>query len=125
MASSRRGITGRLFSAGRRYFSTGTKSTTINPQPAQSPSASNTPTNNLAIPIYAYNTPEAQMRKLADYAFMLRDYKFAHSVYDTVKKDFSADKAWKYYAGAQVSVYPISFFPISNLFLIFIYVIFQ
>ena len=95
MASSRRGITGRLFSAGRRYFGAGTKSTTINPQSSQTPYTSNTH--------YAHNTPEAQMRKLADYAFMLQDYKFAHSVYDTVKKDFSADKAWKYYAGAQVS----------------------
>jgi hypothetical protein len=105
VASSRRGITGRLFSAGRRYFSTGSKSMTMNSQSAQSPYVSNPHNNNLAIPIYAHNTPEAQMRKLADFAFMLRDYKFAHSVYDTVKKDFSADKAWKCYAGAQVSIY--------------------
>lgn len=108
MASSRRGITGRLFSAGRRYFSTGSKSITMNSQSAQSPYVSNPHNNNLATPIYAYNTPEAQMRKLADYAFMLRDYKFAHSVYDTVKKDFSADKAWKFYAGAQVSIYSLN-----------------
>ncbi len=106
MASSRRGITGRLFSASRRYFSTGIKSTTTTTvQPsAQSPYASNIHTNNSAIQIYAHHTPEAQMRKLADYAFMLRDYKFALSVYDSVKKDFSADKAWKYYAGAQVRI---------------------
>lgn len=51
---------------------------------------------------YPHTSPEAQMRKLADYAFMLRDYQFARSVYDSVKRDFSADKAWKYYAGAQV-----------------------
>ncbi|CAI2163877.1 1745_t:CDS:10 [Funneliformis geosporum] len=101
VASSRRGITGRLFSASRRYFSTGIKSTTAVQQSTQSPYVSNTHTNNPAIQIYAHNTPEAQMRKLADYAFMLRDYKFAYSVYDSVKKDFSADKAWKYYAGAQ------------------------
>ncbi|CAG8787064.1 2327_t:CDS:2, partial [Racocetra persica] len=60
--------------------------------------------SNAANTIYLYNTPEAQMRKLADYAFMLRDYRPAHSVYDTVKKDFLADKAWKYYAGAQEMV---------------------
>ena len=42
------------------------------------------------------------MRKLADYAFMLRDYKLAHSTYDIVRKDFANDKAWKYAAGAQV-----------------------
>ncbi|CAG8579158.1 12018_t:CDS:10 [Diversispora eburnea] len=96
VASSRRGITGRLFSASRRYFS-GPKTGLVQ-QSSQYPYASNTSSNNT---IYNCNTPEAQMRKLADWSFMLRDYKFAHSVYDTVKKDFSADKAWKYYAGAQ------------------------
>lgn len=40
------------------------------------------------------------MRKLADYAFMLRDYKLASSTYDLLRTDFDADKAWKYYAGA-------------------------
>ncbi|RHZ88010.1 hypothetical protein Glove_26g15 [Diversispora epigaea] len=100
VASSRRGITGRLFSASRRYFSTGPKTGLVQ-QSSQYPYASNTSSNNVSNTIYNYNTPEAQMRKLADWSFMLRDYKFAHSVYDTVKKDFSADKAWKYYAGAQ------------------------
>jgi len=42
------------------------------------------------------------MRKLADYAFMLRDWKLAHSTYDILRKDFANDKAWKYAAGAQV-----------------------
>jgi trafficking protein particle complex subunit 8 len=42
------------------------------------------------------------MRKLADYAFMLRDWRLAHSTYDIVRKDFGNDKAWKYAAGAQV-----------------------
>jgi trafficking protein particle complex subunit 8 len=42
------------------------------------------------------------MRKLADYAFMLRDWKLANSTYDIVRKDFANDKAWKYAAGAQV-----------------------
>jgi trafficking protein particle complex subunit 8 len=40
------------------------------------------------------------MRKLADYAFMLRDYKLAHSTYDLLRSDYNNDKAWKYYAGA-------------------------
>jgi len=52
---------------------------------------------------YAYTTPEAQMRKLADFAFMLRDYRLAQSIYDTVRKDFQLeDKAIKYYAGTVV-----------------------
>ncbi|RIB08725.1 ER-golgi trafficking TRAPP I complex 85 kDa subunit-domain-containing protein [Gigaspora rosea] len=95
VASSRRGITGRLFSAGRRYFNTGARTTGPAQQSSQYSYTGNS--SNAASTI----TPEAQMRKLADYAFMLRDYRLAHSVYDTVKKDFLADKAWKYYAGAQ------------------------
>ena len=42
------------------------------------------------------------MRKLADYAFMIRDYKFAHTIYDTVRRDYATDKAYKYHAGTQV-----------------------
>jgi hypothetical protein len=51
---------------------------------------------------YPYNTPEAQMRKLADYAFMLRDYRYALSIYESARKDYQNDKAFKYSAGAQV-----------------------
>lgn len=52
---------------------------------------------------YPYTAPEAQMRKLADYAFMIRDYKFAHTIYDTVRRDYATDKAYKYHAGTQVT----------------------
>lgn len=51
---------------------------------------------------YPYTAPEAQMRKLADFAFMIRDYKFAHTIYDTVRRDYATDKAFKYHAGTQV-----------------------
>ncbi|KAI8599084.1 ER-golgi trafficking TRAPP I complex 85 kDa subunit-domain-containing protein [Dissophora ornata] len=88
VAASRKGIAGRF----RRYFGSGSK----NPALQQSPTAG--PNGGV---IYHHASPEAQMRKLADWAFMLRDYKFALSVYETVKKDFTADKAWKYYGGAQ------------------------
>lgn len=40
------------------------------------------------------------MRKLADYAFMLRDWKLAHSTYEILRGDFNNDKAWRYHAGA-------------------------
>ena len=40
------------------------------------------------------------MRKLADYSFMLRDYKLALSTYDILRTDFNNDKAWRHYAGA-------------------------
>lgn len=42
------------------------------------------------------------MRKLADYAFMIRDYKFAQAIYDTVRRDYATDKAYKYHAGSLV-----------------------
>ncbi|KAG0240476.1 Trafficking protein particle complex 8 [Mortierella sp. GBA43] len=90
VAASRKGIAGRF----RRYFNTGTK----NPALQQSPTTG--PNGGI---IYPHTSPEAQMRKLADWAFMLRDYKFASSVYETLKKDFASDKAWKYYGGAQAS----------------------
>jgi hypothetical protein len=41
------------------------------------------------------------MRKLADFAFMLRDYKFALNIYEAVKRDYATDKAWKHHAGIQ------------------------
>ena len=49
---------------------------------------------------YRPDTPEALMRKLADYAFMLRDFKLARDTYDILRGDYNNDKAWKYYAGA-------------------------
>jgi hypothetical protein len=48
--------------------------------------------------IYNPEAPEAIMRKLADYAFMLRDFKLAQGVYDMLRTDFNSDKAWRYYA---------------------------
>ncbi|KAK9761951.1 hypothetical protein K7432_012754 [Basidiobolus ranarum] len=93
VASIRRGFTGRLFSASRKYFGSGNKPSGI----IQSPQMRGSGVSDV---MYNHSAPEAQMRRLADFAFMLRDYKFAQSVYDTVKKDYSTDKAWKYFAGA-------------------------
>ncbi|KAF5101498.1 hypothetical protein D0Z03_000576 [Geotrichum reessii] len=86
IASSRRSITGRFFGASRKYFSSSTKS------------SGNYNTTSLT---YSALSPEAQLRKLADFAFMLRDYKFAYSIYELLKRDFQTDKAWGYLAGAQ------------------------
>ncbi|KAI0244438.1 hypothetical protein L0F63_002264, partial [Massospora cicadina] len=100
-ASSRRGFTGRLFSASKRYFSGRSQlmpggGVSASPLGAGWPSPAAASSN-----VYPYTTPEAQLRKLADYAFMLRDYDFARSTYEDVKKDFQADGAWRFYAGAQ------------------------
>ncbi|KAJ2301990.1 hypothetical protein H4R23_005946, partial [Coemansia sp. Cherry 401B] len=53
---------------------------------------------------FRYDSPEAQMRKLADYSFMLKDFRFAQSVYQVARRDFQSEKAWRSYAGAQEMV---------------------
>lgn len=101
VASARRGLTGRLFGASRRLFGTSTRSPT--PQSVQTISVQgpNVPIGQNTLTIYPFAAPEAQMRKLADYAFMLRDYKFAHTIYDTVRRDYATEKTYKYHAGTQ------------------------
>lgn len=42
--------------------------------------------------LYPASGIESQIRTLADYAFMLRDYETAKSMYSMVKEDFKADK---------------------------------
>jgi trafficking protein particle complex subunit 8 len=93
IASYRRGLAGRVFTASRRLFGSSSRSATP---------TTGTGNYDLQSASYPPSTPESQMRKLADYAFMLRDYKLAQSTYDIVRKDFANDKAWNYVAGAQV-----------------------
>lgn len=90
VASRRRGLSGRFLSMSKRYFgATSSRNST---------SASNYDPLTAS---YHPSTPEAQMRKLADYAFLLRDWRLAHGVYELLRTDFNNDKAWKYHAGAQ------------------------
>ncbi|KAF8463514.1 ER-golgi trafficking TRAPP I complex 85 kDa subunit-domain-containing protein [Kalaharituber pfeilii] len=90
IASRRKGLSGRFLSMSKRYFGSSRSSGSTSTSNYDAISGSYIPTS-----------PEAQMRKLADYAFMLRDWKLAHSIYDLLRVDFSNDKAWKYHAGAQ------------------------
>lgn len=53
---------------------------------------------------YAYTSPEGQMRRLADYAFMLQDYRLAHTIYDTLRRDFASERAQVHQAAALVSL---------------------
>ena len=96
IAASRRGLTGRFFSASKKYFNSGTK-----------PPGPTTASSTNSVVSYPFGSPEAQLRKLADYAFMLQDYRFAMGIYDTVRKDFLADKAFKYLAGAHVRSFSV------------------
>lgn len=90
VASKRRGISGKFFSLSRRYLGTSSSSSRSSSSSYDSYTSS-----------YPPHTPEATMRKLADFAFMLRDFKLAHSTYDVLRSDYQSDKAWKYHAASQ------------------------
>ncbi|CAJ2512299.1 Uu.00g053140.m01.CDS01 [Anthostomella pinea] len=90
VASRRRGLVGRFAGLTKRWgFGTSSRSSGSGPSSGS---------NYEPLGFYRADTPEAIMRKLADYAFMLRDWKLAHSTYDLLRSDFNNDKAWKYYA---------------------------
>ncbi|KAJ3018711.1 Trafficking protein particle complex 8, partial [Thoreauomyces humboldtii] len=94
VASNRRGLTGRLNRlVGLKYFGGGAKAPGAAPVPV---------TNRQGVTIFPYNAPEMIMRRLADFAFMLRDYRLAFGTYDSVRKDFQGnEKFLKYHAGTQ------------------------
>ncbi|KAL7419589.1 hypothetical protein Q5752_005501 [Cryptotrichosporon argae] len=95
--ANRRGITGRLFGAGRKLFG----SRPASPAPGQAVGY------NAAKGYYPVNAVEALSRRLADFAFMLRDYKYAASVYDSLRRDFAQDRAMRY-ALAATEMYGLS-----------------
>lgn len=92
VASRRRGISGQFMSLSKRFSTFGRRSSA---GPATSGGNFDASKG-----YYRPDTPEAIMRKLADYAFMLRDFKLAHSTYDILCTDYKNDKAWRQYAGA-------------------------
>ncbi|KAL8812421.1 MAG: hypothetical protein Q9223_000336 [Gallowayella weberi] len=98
VASKRRGIGGRFMSLSKRL--TGFGSTRgANATTSTTPSLTNSNFDS-SRGYYLPESPEAITRQLADYAFMLRDFKMAFSTYDTLRTDFSNDKAWSYHASA-------------------------
>lgn len=100
VASRRRGISGRFMSLSKRWAGFGSTKGT-NAGAGAGGSGSNSGSNyDSQQDFYPPETPEATMRQLADYAFMLRDWKLAYSTYDFVRTDFAHDKAWKYHAAA-------------------------
>jgi trafficking protein particle complex subunit 8 len=92
VASRRRGIAGRFMNLSRKWtFGAVSRSSTGG--------GSSMKDNYDAAGFFRAEAPEAIMRKLADFAFMLRDWKLAHSTYDLLRSDFNDAKAWKYHAG--------------------------
>ncbi|KAM3080483.1 hypothetical protein ACMFMG_005433 [Clarireedia jacksonii] len=97
VASRRRGISGKFMSLSKtlKWSAFGSSSR------SSSSSATGSGSNYDALQgFYRPDSPEAIMRKLADYSFMLRDWKLAQQIYDLLRSDFSNDKAWKYHAAA-------------------------
>ncbi|KAL1969756.1 hypothetical protein VTN77DRAFT_8309 [Rasamsonia byssochlamydoides] len=96
VASRRRGLSGRFMSMSRRWAGFGSSS-----RSGASGSGSGVSGNyDASLGFYKPEVPEAILRKLADFSFMLRDWKLAASTYDLVRSDYGNDKAWKYHAGA-------------------------
>ncbi|KAI0380387.1 hypothetical protein F5Y04DRAFT_257287 [Hypomontagnella monticulosa] len=92
VASRRRGIAGRFVGLTKRWgFGSNSRTSFGGPSSGS---------NYDSLGFYRQDTPEAIMRKLADYSFMLRDWKLAHSTYELLRGDFNNDKAWKYHAAA-------------------------
>ncbi|KAJ9657289.1 hypothetical protein H2198_004412 [Neophaeococcomyces mojaviensis] len=102
IASRRRGISGRFMSISKRWGGLGslTGSSSRNSSATNLSTTSSTSGNYDSIQgYYRWDTPEALLRKMADFTTMLRDYKLASSTYDLLRSDYNNDKAWKYLAG--------------------------
>ncbi|KAJ5873956.1 TRAPP III complex Trs85 [Penicillium soppii] len=96
VASRRRGISGRFISMSRRWAGFGSSSRSS----IAGSSGGNSGNYDSTRHFYGPDTPEAILRKMADFAFMLRDWKLSTSTYEMIRSDFGNDKAWKYHAGA-------------------------
>ncbi|KAH6722968.1 ER-golgi trafficking TRAPP I complex 85 kDa subunit-domain-containing protein [Leptodontidium sp. MPI-SDFR-AT-0119] len=97
VASRRRGLSGRITNITKKWSVFGGSSRTSSNGSTSSGGSGN---YDALQGFYRPDTPEAIMRKLADYAFMLRDWKLAQSTYDLLRSDFNNDNAWKYHAAA-------------------------
>lgn len=83
--TNKKGVSKSLLSATKRWFVT------------SKPGAG---TNNQNAVIYTSESAELQTRKLGDLYFMFGHYNLAFQSYHQAKRDFNADSAWQYYAGA-------------------------
>lgn len=92
VVTPRKSITGRLFNVSKKYFGGSKNQQTTNEHSSN---------YNLEKASYGFGSFEALTRKLADWSFMLRDYRYAYTAYELAKKDFLSDKAWAHLASAQ------------------------
>lgn len=97
LSASRKGLTGRLFGAGRKFFGSNSSSSSSK---ATTAAGQDRPGWNAEGNFYPASSLEAQTRRLADFAFMTRDYKLAAAMYDIGRRDYATEKAHQYAAGA-------------------------
>jgi trafficking protein particle complex subunit 8 len=97
VASRRRGISGRFMSLSKRWTGFGSSRGSKSSNSSQGNPGSNYNTSTAS---YDPDSPEASMHRLADYAFMLRDWRLSSSIYDILRVDFGDDKAWSHHASA-------------------------
>lgn len=100
VASRRRGLSGRFISLSKRWTGFGSSNRSTSASGLSGPTNPSGSSYDSLNGFYGPDTAEATMRKLADYSFMLRDWKLAQSTYELLRTDFSSDKAWMYHAGA-------------------------
>ncbi|XP_070575139.1 trafficking protein particle complex subunit 8-like [Ptychodera flava] len=98
---SRKGFQRSLFSATKRFFG-GSKQGS---QSAQTQSSAGVK--------YPLESPELQMRRLADLAFLVQNYDLAYQSYHSAKREYNNDNAWMYFAGA-LEMAAVSLFMQSN-----------
>jgi trafficking protein particle complex subunit 8 len=82
--TNKKGVSRSLLSATKRWFATNKPGV-------------NTAQNAV---VYTVESTELQTRKLGDLYFMFGHYNLAFQAYHQAKRDFNADSAWQYYAGA-------------------------
>ncbi|GAB7362296.1 hypothetical protein MBLNU230_g2314t1 [Neophaeotheca triangularis] len=96
VASRRRGISGRFMSLSKRFTTFGNRGAS---GPSLGGGGGGGNYDGLQ-GVYRPDAPESILRKLADYAMMLRDHKLAQTTYEILCQDYKTDKAWRHYAGA-------------------------
>lgn len=88
----KKSIAGRFFSVSRKLFNNNSSSDLNQTQQSLFNHKEN---------YYHRSSTEQAIRKLADWSLILKDFKYAYSTYDLIKKDYTNDKAWVYVASTQ------------------------
>lgn len=103
MLQPKKSITGRFFLVSRKLFNSGNNSDTNLLNNSAIKNGGNNPNSsfNYQENYYYKSSSEQVLRKLADWSIMLKDFKYAYSTYEIIRKDYSNDRAWVYVASTQ------------------------